>query len=347
MIRSLPLSAVATCLLAVAPAAAQAPVIVTGVVMDSSGGVLPGAMNRRPAGAAVRRRRIDRAGRRLPARSAVGGRLPRGRAPRRLRARRDRAPRHRCAHGRLPARPRPAARHGRRHRVANRGEPRLRHGIPHGRHHGGDPGARKLLRGRGPAPRAGLQRRGHRARRQPGVALLARRRVGLQPRDHRRGARELRRRLLRLRPRLGVGDRPGRGGAGRAVRALRLGRHRLRDSDLHEAGRAGRGAPPVGLRRGRLVRNVARGPATARRRPRSSRLLARRHLSGHGRRFRGPPGRARPLRPGDGRRQRRRHPRRQRAAAHGHPLQRRPRKLRRADRLPRRATPAPATTPRT
>ena len=43
MIRSLPLSAFATCLLAVAPSAAQAPVLVTGVVTDSSGGVLPGA----------------------------------------------------------------------------------------------------------------------------------------------------------------------------------------------------------------------------------------------------------------------------------------------------------------
>ena len=43
MIRSLPLSALAVCALAVVPAAAQAPVTVTGVVTDSSGGVLPGA----------------------------------------------------------------------------------------------------------------------------------------------------------------------------------------------------------------------------------------------------------------------------------------------------------------
>ena len=43
MIRSLPLSALAVWALAVVPAAGQAPATVTGVVTDSSGGVLPGA----------------------------------------------------------------------------------------------------------------------------------------------------------------------------------------------------------------------------------------------------------------------------------------------------------------
>ena len=43
MIRSLALPAIAACALAVAPAAAQAPVSITGAVTDASGRVLPGA----------------------------------------------------------------------------------------------------------------------------------------------------------------------------------------------------------------------------------------------------------------------------------------------------------------